>query len=158
MTKRLPHLPHIAKAICSTVPETVKALHRLDAGTPPFSYNPAVGMAHPLYSGQISLEAAVKSCQRIKHPQGAKSNEEVVRLIWQDAQGQKASFLCHPLKDRLFRIRHDLVIPVKPRFFFVKDGIVNIFWLQPWKTFELTEEQLGIGKYLPAALAWYMDY
>jgi hypothetical protein len=142
MKKTLPHLPHIAKAIRPTVAETVKALHKLDQGIPLFSYRTVMNMAHPLYSGKISLDAAVATCARIKDAQGAKSNEEVARILHADAQ--KASYMCHPLKDRLFHIRHDLAIPVRPRLFFVKDGLVHIFWLQPWKLFDLTEEQHGI--------------
>jgi hypothetical protein len=99
-------------------------------------------MAFPLYSGTVSLEAALKSCRRMRVPLGARCNGEVVKILWQDAQ--RNSYFCHPLKDRLFPIRRDLSIPVRPRFYFVKDGVVHIFWLQPWKDFNLTEEQLGV--------------
>jgi hypothetical protein len=142
LNTRLPHLPHIAKVIRPTLEETIKALHKLDEGIPPFSYRPVANMAPSLYSGKLSLKAALETCERIKHPQGAASNAEVAEVLWADAQ--KASYMCHPLKDRQFHIRHDLAIPVRPRFFFVKDGVVHIFWLQPWKLFELTEEQHGI--------------
>lgn len=139
---RLPSLPHVAKSIRPTVEGTVKQLHRLDAGTPPFSYDLSWRLAFPLYSGAVSLEAALEACRRIRVPLGARCNAEVVEILWRDAQ--RASYFCHPLKDRLFPIRRDLVIPVRPRFYFVKDGAVHLFWLQPWKTFDLTEEQLGL--------------
>lgn len=142
MTKKLPHLPHIAKVIRPTVEETVKALHKLDQGNPPFSYRPVLNMAHPLYSGQITLKAVLSACAQIPHPQGAKSNAEVAKVLWEDAQ--RMHYMCHPLKDKFFHIRHDLTIPVRPKFYFVKDGVPHIFWLQPWKVFELTEEQHGI--------------
>ena len=128
---RLPSLPHIAKSIRPSVEATVRQLHRLDAGTPPFSYDLAWRIAFQLYSGNISLVAALEACRRIKVPLGAKCNAEVVNILWRDAQ--RASYLCHPLKDRLFLIRRDLAIPVRPRFYFVKDGAVHVFWLQPWK-------------------------
>lgn len=140
--QKLPSLPHVAKSICPTLEDTVKRLHRLDAGTPPFSYGPSWRMAFPLYSGALNLEAAQEACRRIKPSLGAKCNVEVVEILWQDSQ--RSSYFCHPLKDRLFPIRRDLAIPVRPRFYFVKDGIVHLFWLQPWKAFDLTEEQLGV--------------
>lgn len=138
----LPSLPHIAKSICPTVEGTVRQLQRLDASTPPFSYDLSWRLALPLYSGAIKLNAALEACHRLKPPLGAKCNAEVVEIMWQDSQG--TSYFCHPLKDRFFPIRHDLLIPVRPRFYFVKNGVVNVFWLQPWKKFSLSEEQLGI--------------
>lgn len=139
---KLPHLPHIAKAIRPTIQETAKALHELDKGMPPWNYGKAVNMTSLLYSGELSLTAALKACDTIKHPQGVISNAEVIKAVWADSQ--KASYLCYPLKERLFYIRPDLAIPVRPRFYFVKNDVVHIFWLQPWKIFEMTEEQLGI--------------
>lgn len=138
----LPSLPHVAKSICATVEGTVRQLHRLDAGMPPFSYDLSWRLAFPLYSGTFNLGAALEACRRVRVPLGAKCNAEVVEIMWQDSQ--RASHFCHPLKDRFFPIRRDLVIPVRPRFYFVKEGAVHLFWLQPWKAFDLTEEQLGI--------------
>ena len=82
------------------------------------------------------------ACRKLKVPLGAKCNAEVVDIMWRAAR--EAAYLCHPLSDRLFPIRRDLAIPVRPRFYFVMDGVAQIFWLQPWKVFDLTEEQLGI--------------
>ena len=139
---RLQSLPHIAKSIQPSAEGILRRLHELDRRKPTWSYDLSWRLAVPLYSGRISQAAALKACRKIKDSVGAKSNAEVVSILWDDAQ--RASYLCHPLKDRLFPIRHDLVIPVRPRFYFVKDGSVHLFWLQPWKRFELTEEQLGI--------------
>lgn len=130
------------KVLRPTVAAIEAELHRLDADLPPFSYDPASRIAFPLYSGQITLKAALDACQRIKSPLGARCNAEVVEIMWRDAQ--QASFFCHRLKARLFPIRRDLVIPVWPRFYFVRSDLVRLFWLQPWKVFDLTEEQLGV--------------
>lgn len=139
---RLPSLPHIAKVIRPTAWATLRELHSLDKGSPPFSYDRAWQMAFPLYSGTVSLAAALEACRRMKVPLGARCNAEVVNILWRDAQ--RASYFCHPLKERLFPIRRDLAVPVRPRFYFVKDDVVHLFWLQPRKKFNLTEEQLGI--------------
>lgn len=139
---RLPSLPHVARSIRPTIEGTVKQLRRLDSGTPPFSYDLSWRLAFPLYSGALSLEAALEACRRIKVPLGARCNAEVVDILWQDSR--RASYFCHPLKDRFYSIRRDLIIPVRPRFYFVKNHTVHLFWLQPWKVFDLTEQQLGI--------------
>lgn len=139
---RLPSIQHVAKAIRPTVEETERELHRLDGGMPPFSYNLSWRVAPALYSGELSLAAALAAAKRLQVPVGVRSNAEVIEIIWRDAQG--AQDLCRPLSDRDFQIRKDLAIPVKPKFFFVRDGKVYIYWLQPWKRFELTQEQLGL--------------
>ena len=139
---RLPRLQHVAKVLQPTVDETERELHRFDEGQPPFSYDLSWRLAHALYGGDVSLAAALSACNRIKNTLGARCNADVVQIIWNDAQG--AEYFCHPLKGKLFAIRKDLAIPVKPRFYFVKNGIVYIFWLQPWKSFDLSTEQLGV--------------
>lgn len=139
---KLPSIQHIAKTIRPTATETERELHRIDRGRPPFSYELSWRLARPLYSGEISKNAALSACNRIKIPLGARCNAEVVQIIWEDSQG--ADYFCRPLGGRLFPIRKDLAIPVKPRFYFVKDGTVYVYWLQPWKAFDLTTEQLGL--------------
>lgn len=139
---RLPSVQHIAKVIRPTVEETEQELHRIDRGRPPFSYGLSWRIAPALYRGELSLSAALAACKRMKIPIGARCNAEITEIIWRDAQG--AQYFCRPLKDRFFQIRKDLVIPVKPKFYFVKDGKVYIYWLQPWKCFDLSTEQLGL--------------
>lgn len=139
---KLPSLQHIAKVIRPSVADTERELHRIDQSTPPVNYSSAWRMARLLYSGDISLRAALDACDRLKPSPNARCNAEVVQIIWKDAQG--AEYLCRPLKDRFFAIRRDLEIPVRPKFYFVKNGVVYIFWLQPWKTFDLSTVQLGV--------------
>jgi hypothetical protein len=138
----LPSIQHVAKSIQPTIEGTVETLLRFDKGIPPFSYHTAWRLAYLLYSGKITLAAALAACERINVEQGAISNAEVAKIIWDDAEN--AEYFCHPLTGRRYAIRHDLAIPVRPRFYFVRNGSIQIFWLQPWKTFELNEEQLGL--------------
>jgi hypothetical protein len=138
---RLPSIQHIAKVIRSTATETERELHKIDGRIPPVSYRSTWSIAYPLYSGSISLKAALDACGRLTPSLNAQCNAEVVKIIWDDSQG--AEYFCRPLKDRLFPIRKDLAIPVRPKFYLVKNGVAHIYWLQPWKTFDLTVEQLS---------------
>lgn len=135
-------LPHIAKALRPTVAETERALHRLDAGVPQVNYDLCWRLAHPLYSGVIPFSAALAAAGRITNPVNRRSNEEVIQVLWSDSQ--RISYHCHPLRPRPFGIRFDLDIIVKPRMYIVENGQAKIFWLQPWKFFELSEEQMGV--------------
>lgn len=114
----------------------------MDGRRPPFNYNLSWRVAFSLYRGELSLDAALEACRRLRVKAGIRSNSEVVKVIWEDAA--RANFLCRPLKERPFAIRHDMAIPVRPRFYIVRNGQPHIFWLQPWKKFELTTEQLGV--------------
>lgn len=107
-----------------------------------FSYEPARKIAKPLYSGEIGLPAALEGCLTKGNPRGRKSNAEVVELIWQAAQGR--SLLCHDLKKRDFAIRRDLAIAVHAPFYFVENGQVKIYWLQPRRGYGLTQHQMGL--------------
>lgn len=97
--------------------------------SPVWGYRPAKSAAKPVYSGEISLQAALEGVRKRGNPLGRTANTEVVELIWKTAQGRH--FHCHDLKPRPFFIRKDLSILVDPLFFFVERGRVKIFWLQP---------------------------
>jgi hypothetical protein len=98
-------------------------------------------MARPVYSGELSLQAATERCRTGGNPLGRRSNAEVAEHIWAAAQGR--SFQCHPLTPRPFGIRSDLSILIDPLFFFVEAGLVKVFWLQPRRQFSPTLEGLG---------------
>lgn len=141
-TFKLPSIQHVARAIRPSIAEIKRELHGIDRADPFMSYVLSRKLAHGLYSGDLSLSAALNACGRQKSRQGKISNAEVAKALWADAQHREV--YCHPLRSRKYAIRHDLMITVNPGFYFVEDGLVKIFWLQPWKTFELNEEQLGV--------------
>jgi hypothetical protein len=98
-------------------------------------------MAKPVFSGDISREAALEGCRRRGNPLGRNSNVEVADHIWQAAQGR--SFQCYALSKRPFPIRRDLSFWVDPLFFFVETGRVKIFWLQPRRRYAPTVTGMG---------------
>lgn len=139
---RTPSLPHVAKAVRPTVDETLAEIRRIDTGKPPpFNYGAAWRLAYAIYSRAISKTAALKACESCGEV-GSVYNAEVVEALLENAPSKE--HFCHPLKPRLFPIRQDLAIPVNPKFYFVENDEVFIFWLQPWRTFEFSTESLGV--------------
>jgi hypothetical protein len=131
----------LVRLIRPTLEDTTSALIAYYQQLPRWSYSPARAMAKPVFSGDISLSAAISGCLNGGNPLGRKSNAEVSQLIWEAAQGRK--FKCFDLSKRPFSIRQDLSFPVDPLFFFVEKYVIKIFWLQPRRGFNPTMEGLG---------------
>jgi hypothetical protein len=131
----------VVRLIRPTVEETMDGLKRYYEKPPQWGYGPAKTIAKPVFSGELSVEAAVEGCRRRGNPLGRDSNAEVAGLVWEAAQGR--SFQCFDLSKRPFAIRQDLKFWVDPLFFFVERGRVKIFWLQPRRGFYPTLEGFG---------------
>lgn len=138
----VPSIQDVARLVCPTVPETVEKLKGYYAASGPFSYDHAKRVAKLLYSGEISLDAAMFGCLTTGNPLGRQSNAEVVKHIWRAAQGRE--LLCYALSRRQFKIHRDLSIGVHPPFYFVENLRPKLYWLQPRRRYALTAEQLGI--------------
>jgi hypothetical protein len=131
----------VVRLIRRTREDTAAALIGYYQQLPRWSYSPARAMAKPVFSGEISLAAAIAGCLNGGNPLGRKWNAEVAELVWEAAQGRK--FKCFDLSKRPFAIRQDLRFLVDPLFFFVEQNTVKIFWLQPRRGFNPTLEGLG---------------
>jgi len=138
---RMPGPQDVVRLLRPTVPEIVEVLTAYYEQQPGWSYGPARAMAEPVYSGELTLQAATEGCLTRGNRLGRRSNAEVATHIWTAAQGR--SFHCHSLPPRPFGIRSDLSILVDPGFFFVERGQIKIFWLQPRRRFSPTTEGLG---------------
>lgn len=131
----------VVRLIRPTLEETTDGLKRYYEKPPQWGYGPARAMSKPVFSGEITMEAAVAGCRRKGNPLGYELNAEVAGLVWEAAQGR--SFQCFDLSKRPFSIRRDLRFWVDPLFFFVERGKVKIFWLQPRRGFCPTLEGFG---------------
>jgi hypothetical protein len=138
----IPGLQDVARLIRPTVSETELLLRDYYEIPSTFSYAASRLVSKPLYSGDLSLQQVLDYIEKRVYAPWRGQNAEVAELIWQAAQGR--SFLCHPLKRQHFNIRRDLAIPVKPEFYFVENGQLRIFALQPRRKYILSEEQLGV--------------
>jgi hypothetical protein len=131
----------VVRLIRPTIDETTDGLKRYYEIPPRWGYGPARAMAKPVFSGEVSMDAAVEGCRSRGNPLGRESNAEVAGLVWEAAQGR--SFQCFDLSKRPFAIRQDLKFWVDPLFFFVEHGRIKIFWLQPRRGFYPTLEGVG---------------
>lgn len=138
---RIPSAQDVVRIIRPSVEETAEALKRYYEKWPSWSYGPARAMAKPVFSGELSLDAALEGCKNRGNPLGRESNAEVAEHIWEAAKGR--SFQCHKLAKRPFTIRRDLALLVDPLFFFVESRRVKIFWLQPRRRYSPTIAGMG---------------
>jgi len=142
MRPSVPSAQDVVRLIRPSDGETFDALKRHYERRPSvWNYRTSRAVAEPLFSGDISCDAAVAACKR-GHPLGWKANTEVIEHIWRAAQRRR--FYCHTLSPELFEIRRDLSILVDPPFYFVEDRKVKIFWLQPRRGYAPTIEGMGI--------------
>lgn len=139
---RPPGVLDLVTCIRETEDEFVQALvaHYLRS-LPNFSYRAAVAVARAVFSGDISLEAAIRACQVGPSERGRRLNAEVAAIVHEIGQERIAT--CHSLPPGRLDVRSDLAIPVRAPFYFVEKGRATLFFLQPRKTTMLTAEQLG---------------
>lgn len=137
-----PAAQDVVRFLRTTIEETVAVLKYHYERTPPvWGYGPSRRSAKPLYSGDLTLEAALRGVREQGNPIGRKANAEVIQLIWEQARGRR--FICHDLHPKPFPLRKDLSIIVDPLFYFVEDTKVKIFWLQPRRRFAPSIEGMG---------------
>ncbi|WP_244457580.1 hypothetical protein [Roseomonas fluvialis] len=98
------------------------------------------------------MSALKAACDAARMPgAGRASNWEVVQLV--HAAGAGRIVQCHGMDDGRLRVRRDLDLRVAADFYFVEGGKVAVFWLQPRRSYALTDTQLGMfGALLRLAL------
>lgn len=107
-----------------------------------FTYSPSRQIASPAFShsvAQSQIKAAVTSQGS---PSGRAQNLEVADHIWAAGGGRRVS--CYPLRHGRFPVRRDLSIRVAADFLFVENRLPYVFWLQPRRSFALSEVGLGV--------------
>ena len=139
---RIPGAPDFARLI-SDDPEAILAGLKEHYSRPRigWSYQWVQRNSRKIYSGELT-EASINEYQASGKRKGAKSNVEVALLLRQSAIGR--SFQCFPIKPRRVKISREHSLTVSPPFYFVENGVVKIFWLQPRRTFALDDQQAGV--------------
>ena len=132
----------VGRFIRPSTEEIVELLLAYYTEMPAWTYGPARAVARSVFSGEISLKAAVHGCETRGSLLGRPWNAEVAKLVWE--AGRDRSLKCFKLSKRKFAIRQDLSFSVDPLFFFVEEGKIKIFWLQPRSGFNPTVKGLGI--------------
>jgi hypothetical protein len=90
----------------------------------------------------LPLQQILDTCRRERTEQGRKCNEEVIKLLWEVAEGR--SIRTYDLPPKFLAIRKDLMIRVALPFYFVESGKASAFWLQPRKFYALSVGELGL--------------
>lgn len=132
---RLPAFHDIARIIGRDADETESKLYEYYANpfAAPFSYRYARSAAPYAFGRKLPLQQILDVCRRERTPQGRKSNEDVIKLLWQLGEGR--SVQTYELAPKFLNIRKDLTIRVALPFYFVEKGKAYASWLQPRKTY-----------------------
>lgn len=94
------------------------------------------------YKGLHALPLLVAGCAREKNNVGRDSNEQIVTLAAPLAFGRKTQV--HQLPRKQFAFGQDLRAGYNVPFFFVEDGVVRLYYVQPRKTAGPSVDQLSM--------------
>lgn len=106
-------------------------------------YRPARQAARAVFSGEIRLEAALAAAEAEKNATIRKINCDVTRLIWNQAKGRNP-MRCVRVGPFHFSLNQSTAIRVAPEFLFSEGGKLKVFWLQPRKSFALSDYELKV--------------
>jgi hypothetical protein len=127
----------------SSVDHTVAAVRlHVDRGPSQFNYEPVRAIAPQARIRTLPKDQFTSACMKSRNPKGRLQNAEVAGLVWDI--GRKVESSIYAPERRLFVIRADLSIRFQPDAFFIEDGRVVFFWLQPRSGFALNIYQLRV--------------
>ena len=139
----IPPVPELARAEGSSRDEMISYwLAYYAADNVPWNYLSSTRAVKQGFRGLHRLDILVGGCAREKIKQGRMSNEEVVRLAAPVAFGRRTQVF--DLPRRQFPFSRDLFSGYRIPFFFVENGVVKLFYLQPRKGYALSLEQIGM--------------
>ncbi len=143
---KAPNLPpchDLVRLIRPTQPATKDALLEHLIRSPGFfSYELARRVSPRAFAGGLSLSALKQACDTIANTVGRKSNWEAVQAVQLSGAGRNVQ--CHPMQHGRLKVRKDLSVRVAADFYFVENGKVRVFWLQPRRCYALDFGQLAL--------------
>jgi hypothetical protein len=142
MNLPIPAVPDLARANGQTLNELIDWLRHYYETSGPFNYRSATRSVKCGYKGLHDLQQLVAGCAKEKTTQGRQSNEEVVRLAAPISFGRKTQVF--DLPRRQFQFGRNLFAGYRIPFFFVENGVVKLYYLQPRKGGNLTFVQLSM--------------
>jgi hypothetical protein len=137
----IPAVPDLARARGETRDELISwFLGYYDTDGAPFNYLSGTRAIKYGYKGVHTLDQLVAACAKEKTAQGQKSNSEIVQLAAPISFGRATQVF--DLPRRQFHFGRDINAGYRIPFFFVENGTVKLYYLQPRKSCNLTYDQL----------------
>lgn len=138
-----PPLPELVRADATSVDAAVSWFRGYYETPPvPWNYTHGTKCVKQAYKGLQSIKLLTAGCENIKNKVGQISNKQVVTLAAPLAFGR--SIQVFDLPRRQFRFGRDRRCGFRVPFFFVEDGLIRLYFLQPRKCVALTMDELGM--------------